>query len=433
MTEDLRLNRALMIAATAKLTQKNGSWLVPSQSGTGNYIVTPDEQTPHCTCPDHETRQCACKHILAVEIVMKRERNLDGSITETQSITLTEERKTYVQDWPAYNRAQSIEKDRFQELLVDLCSGLDDPVRTGRGRPGHSIRDMIFAMAFKVYCGFSTRRVSSDLREAHERGHLSKEIPGAKVSKFFENPELTPILKALIAESAQPLRAIETSFAIDSSGFSTSKFVRWFDIKYGQPRQKQVWVKTHIACGTRTNVVTAVRILDKDAADSPQFAPLIQDTAKGFKIGEVSADKAYASLENFEAVAACGGTGFLAFKSNTTGSVGGLFQKMFHYFQYRREEFLGHYHKRSNVESTFSMIKRKFGDAVRSKCEVAMTNEVLCKILAHNICCLIQEQCELGIETEFWTEKPVMPALPAVESEPVADAEELDFAELAFV
>jgi hypothetical protein len=54
------------------------------------------------------------------------------------------------------------------------------------------------------------------------------------------------------------------------------------------------------------------------------------------------------------------------------------------------------------VESTFSAIKRKFGDSVRSKTEVAMVNEVLCKILCHNICCLIQEQCELGIEPIFW-------------------------------
>ena len=65
-----------------------------------------------------------------------------------------------------------------------------------------------------------------------------------------------------------------------------------------------------------------------------------------------------------------------------------------------------------------------------------MTNEVLCKILAHNLCVLIQEQCELGIETEFWAEKPVTPALPpvvdAVDMEP-AEVAEYEFAELAFV
>jgi len=30
-----------------------------------------------------------------------------------------------------------------------------------------------------------------------------------------------------------------------------------------------------------------------------------------------------------------------------------------------------------------------------------MVNEVLCKIICHNICCLIQETHELGIDTVF--------------------------------
>jgi hypothetical protein len=47
----------------------------------------------------------------------------------------------------------------------------------------------------------------------------------------------------------------------------------------------------------------------------------------------------------------------------------------------------------------------EFGNSVRSKTEAAMINEVLCKILCHNICCLIQEQCELGIEPIFWKEE----------------------------
>ncbi len=43
------------------------------------------------------------------------------------------------------------------------------------------------------------------------------------------------------------------------------------------------------------------------------------------------------------------------------------------------------YHPRSNIESTFSMIKRKFGDSVRSKGDLAMKNEVLAKVLCHNL------------------------------------------------
>ena len=62
-----------------------------------------------------------------------------------------------------------------------------------------------------------------------------------------------------------------------------------------------------------------------------------------------------------------------------------------------------HYHKRSLVESTFSAVKRKFGDAVRRKTPVAMKNAVLAKLVCHNLCCLILSQLELGIEAEFRT------------------------------
>jgi transposase len=119
--------------------------------------------------------------------------------------------------------------------------------------------------------------------------------------------------------------------------------------------------------------------------------PLVRETSKTFTVSEVSADKAYASLENFEAVAECGGLAFIAFKSNHTGAVGGTFAKMFHWFKYKQEEYMARYHKRSNVESTFSMVKAKFGDSVRSRTDTAMVNEVLCKFIAHNLCCLVQE------------------------------------------
>lgn len=81
--------------------------------------------------------------------------------------------------------------------------------------------------------------------------------------------------------------------------------------------------------------------------------------------------------------------------------------------QGRQVDFLRHYHARSNVESTFSMVKAKFRDNVRSKTDVAMKNEVLAKFLCHNICCVIGAQCELGIEPVFWPEGPeaVSPAI----------------------
>ena len=45
----------------------------------------------------------------------------------------------------------------------------------------------------------------------------------------------------------------------------------------------------------------------------------------------------------------------------------------------------------------------KSGETVFSA--VAMNNEVLCKILAHNICCLVMSQFQLGIASAFWGEE----------------------------
>jgi len=36
-------------------------------------------------------------------------------------------------------------------------------------------------------------------------------------------------------------------------------------------------------------------------------------------------------------------------------------KKMYHYFQLNRDDFMEHYHKRSNIEATNAAIKRKFG------------------------------------------------------------------------
>ncbi len=404
----MRELKALEIAARAKIVYDGSAWVVPSQTSlTTKYRVT--IIPPGCTCEDFGLTGKPCKHVIAAKLACERDGGEQAPAIDTDVIPV---RKTYAQDWPAFNRAQATEKRRLQVLLADLCSRLPDRDRSSSlpGPKPHLSRDAVFAMAFKVYCGLSSRRFSCDLLDAHERGHTTKPIPGMKVNSFFEDAFFTPILKELIAISASPLRVVETDFAIDSSGFGSCRYEKWLDEKYGITRNRCVWVKVHLACGVKTNIVTAVRILDKDSGDCPQFVPLVKETRRRFEIGEVSADKAYASLENFEEIAACGAAAFIPFKSNATGAVGGQFERAFHFFQFQREEFLRHYHKRSNVESTFSAIKRKFGDSVRSKSDTGMINESLCKILCHNLTCLIQEQETLGIVPVFWKDE----AEPAV-------------------
>lgn len=169
----------------------------------------------------------------------------------------------------------------------------------------------------------------------------------------------------LIEESSLPLRSIESDFAVDSSGLSTCRFVQWVNAKYSDPQlmEKREWVKVHLICGVKTNVVTAVEVTDCHAADYPKFKPLVDRTAQsGFQMAEVSGDKAYLGGANMQNVFRHGAMPYIPFKSNSVAQSGNypkstLWTKMYHYFSLNQEKFMQSYHKRSNVESTFHMIR----------------------------------------------------------------------------
>ena len=262
------------------------------------------------------------------------------------------------------------------------------------------------AVTFKVYSGMSARRFASDIRDALAKGYVSKAPSFNSVFDYLQMESLTPYLKHLIAESAMPLKSIETQFAADSSGFSTTRFVRWFDVKYGGNEDWHDWIKMHLMCGTTTHIVTSVELSHARTHDSPYFKPLVEQTARaGFNMKEISADKGYISADNLQTAVDHGATPYIPFKTNVTGKRGSeLWKKLFHYYSFKREEFLVHYHRRSNVETTFSMIKAKFGERLRSKTETAQINEALCKVQCHNLCVVIQSMYELGIEPEFTSE-----------------------------
>jgi len=405
---DAREQRGLLIAATCKVakTTKGDCWVVPSQAGAGKYYVRPDQETPTCTCPDHQEWGHKCKHIFAVQIVIQRELFPDGIEKTTRTVTVTEtvERKTYAQDWTNYNKAQVNEKKEFLSLLRELCDQVKEsavPVPAGRGRPRIPMSDAIFMACFKVYSTVSGRRFMTDLDEARQDGFIERTPHFNSIFNALESEELTPILVALILAAAEPLKEIESDFAVDSTGFTSCRFHKWFDHKYGKERQEHDWVKAHAMIGTRTNVVTAVEIHERNTNDSTMLRPLLETTTKTFAMKELSADKIYSTVDNFEAIAATGIEAYIPFRKSTTGRSGGAFAKAYHFFMYHREEFKTHYHKRSNVESTFAMMKAKFGDSVRSKTDTAMKNEVLCKVLCHNICCLISAMYELGLKPVF--------------------------------
>src|SRR5947209_10868389 len=264
-----RENRGLAIAAHAEITRQGNVWIVPSQTRLCNYTVDLFQNT--CTCPDFAENKGRCKHLYAVEFQLRRE---SGDV-----LPAPQPKPTYRQEWHEYNLAATNEKARFLELMYELTRGVVEPPQD-MGRPRLPLCDMIFCAGFKVYSQFSSRRFVSDIREAQTRGFVTSTPHFNSVSNYLESKTLTPYLKRLIVESALPLKAIEWDFAVDSSGFSTGTRRSWADSKWNNARtlygervpnevNRKDWLKAHVMCGVKTNIVTAVEITDAHGADSP--------------------------------------------------------------------------------------------------------------------------------------------------------------------
>jgi len=226
---------------------------------------------------------------------------------------------SYAQNWPAYNAAQSREQEMLMHLLAELCRGIEQPAYTF-GRPSLPLADMVYSSTLKVYSTFSLRRFMSLMKIALEKEHLTKACSYVSVSNYMNKGEMTDILLEMIERSSLPLKSVETEFAADSSGFSISRFGRWYDFRHGKERKYRKWLKAHVMCGVKTNIITSVIITDGDAGDSPMFKYLVRDTAQNFRMKEILADKAYSSRENMEIARKRRAKPFIPFKSNAIGN-----------------------------------------------------------------------------------------------------------------
>ncbi|MCX6775868.1 MAG: transposase [Candidatus Micrarchaeota archaeon] len=376
---------------------------------------------PNCGSPDFVKNgrrfngpniyQAYLCHSCGLVPTLKLHGTIERKVLPVEQITLPEYEERPI-DWPAYNEAQVAEKLRFLELLGDLCSFIPEEDVAHVGRPRASKREMVFCMVAKLYEVLSSRRVSSDLEIAKGKGYLNQVPHFNTILKYFNDSDVSPLLDELIRFSALPLRDFETSFAVDASGLSSAFYSRWLDERI-DPCREHEWIKIHVACGVKTNIITAITVTDGHSNDSPHFPKLVKQTAEHFRVREVSADKAYSSRSNLEAVFGVGGIPYIPFRSNTTGKSGGsmAWQRMFHYFQLHKEAFMERYHQRSNVESSFSMLKRKFSGKLMMKNEVAQVNEALAKLLCHNLCVLVRESCEMGFTAEFEKSAHLFPNL----------------------
>lgn len=312
-------------------------------------------------------------------------------------------KEKYSRDWHKYNLAKTNEKRMFIELLNDLVKIIQEP-EYKFGRPSIPIRDFIFCVGLKLYSNYSGRKAVSDYRTSMYAGYITRTPHFNSIKDFLNCPATYDILSKLITISAMPLKKLEDKYSLDSSGFGTYTHERWNRVKWGKNVRYKDYLKGHILIGTRTNIICEAEITPGNFSDIRQAPKILLQANANFNIKEFSADKAYSSKLVFRILNALGTIPYIPFKRSTKAPSKNspeIWNNMFLLFKDKKEEWNKHYHKRSNVETTFAMVKRRLGEHLLSKNYVAQRNELMMKFICHNICCLIQAIFDHKIRINF--------------------------------
>lgn len=279
----------------------------------------------------------------------------------------------------------------FLKILKDSVDYLElDYHYKGNGRPCAYHGDILKSICIKAYHNYSWWRLESELKIARAMGIIEEVHKRTTLANYMQDPKITSLLHKLYKIIAEPLSQIEVHFSADATGIS-NKYgnKRWMKVRHTkeESKHKREYSKLHVISGVKTNVICSAKVTKGHVHESPLFKPLLDDTAKIFNIKEVSADAGYLSRDNVKAIAKIGAVPFIMGKKNThvpgRGSLS-AWGGMLRLWKNHQMFFAEKYHKRSNVESTFGSLKRKFGDFCRSKKPASQESEILAKIVCFN-------------------------------------------------
>lgn len=338
-------------------------------------------------------------------------RNVNQNVKDSQTILenyAPAKKKVYSQQWSIYEKACSQEKLMFLKILKDAVDYLNiENSYKGNGRPPAYYDDIVKSICIKAYSNYSSWRAESDLKIARAMGIIDFVPRRSTLNKYMQNEMVTGMLHKLYKIIAEPLSLVEVYFCADATGIGKAYGNQhWIKVRHTKEEMKQArdYKKLHIVSGVKTNIICSAKITEGNRHESPYFKSLIDDTAKIFDVKEVSADAGYLSKDNVKAVSDIGAVPYIMPKKNVNvpskgraSAWGGMLRLWKNYQMF----FAEHYHKRSNVESTFSALKRKFGGFCRCKKPESQENEILAKIVCFNASVLAEALLSYDLRKGF--------------------------------
>jgi transposase len=273
-------------------------------------------------------------------------------------------------------------------------------------RPQIDASLMFFSTGLKVYEGKTNRAMIDCLSRLFGDGWWADNgFHYNRFSDYLNSLQTTAQLNWANAEVCSPLIPFVEEVMLDGTGISVTTHGSYRADRYGFLSDTARYLRLNLVMDRRFGIFPVALVTPEKGEKTGELsqAPLLLARLKalGYTAKYVFGDLLYSTEPMHEAILAFGAEPVIPFKTIYTPArlpTSDLMRRFYKQFLADPEAFRARYRYRVLIEAEISALKRRFSENIRSREPIARVNEILFKVLCHNICCIIHAATEHGLD-----------------------------------